>query len=295
MNKILLAVIAGLIGTAIGLSLTYIFNKLPEKWLQDYDYDEKAPDFRLAKRMKVVPHGLLAAASCALFYILAVIFCYDLYLVPFKPIHLAVILFAMPVIFMVAVADRLNRIIPDEFPLFLLVLGFVALAADFVEGTIWFSEECAWYHIVLHRVIGLLIGGGFLWLIGFISETFLGREAMGQGDVKLLGACGFLVGYYGLIVLIYAAVFSAVFFAIPMMIRKIMRKKAEEKEIRSSKDPIKARREIAKRKAEMHFADDPDYLAFGPFLAYGAAVFLTLEPLFTETLLSYSMGLGVYR
>ena len=294
MNKILLAVIAGLLGIGIGLSLTYIFKLLPEKWLQDYGYDEKAPDFRLSKRMKTVPHGILAALSCALFYVLTVIFCYENYFVTVKPIHLAVILIAVPIIFLVAVADRLNRIIPDEFPLFLLILGFAGLAGDFLEGTIWFSSECTWYHIVLNRVLALLIGGGFLWLIGFITETFMGREAMGGGDVKLLGACGMLVGCYGLVVLIYFAVFSAVFFAIPLLVRKTVRKKKEEKEIRESKDPVKTRREIAKRRAQIHFADDPDYLAFGPFLALGCAVFVIMEPFFFEHMRQFLQILGVY-
>ena len=103
---------------------------------------------------------------------------------------------------------------------------------------------------------------------------------MGQGDMKLLAACGLIVGCYGLIIVIYVGIIVAVFFAIPLMIRKYMRKAAEKKEIEQAEDKAAKRLEIAKRKAQIHFADDPDYLAFGPFLALGTAVYLALEPVF---------------
>ena len=68
MDKITWALIAIVAGAVIGFGLTYVFGKLPEKWLQDYDYDPKSPDFRLAKRMKPIPHGLICAVLLAIAY-----------------------------------------------------------------------------------------------------------------------------------------------------------------------------------------------------------------------------------
>jgi leader peptidase (prepilin peptidase)/N-methyltransferase len=41
-------------------------------------------------------------------------------------------------------------------------------------------------------ILGALVGGGFLWLVGWLWERVRGVEAMGLGDVKML----FMVGAY---------------------------------------------------------------------------------------------------
>ena len=292
MENAVYTAIAALTGAAVGLFLTYIFSILPESWLQDYDYDVNSPDFRLAKRMKTVPHGLLAALCCAVLYGVHVWF--FMTSGGLRPIHSVVFALSVPVIMIVVMSDRLNRIIPDQCPIFLLIMGAIALAGDYIEGSIWFSEQAAWFAPILNRVIALIVGGGFLFLIAFLSETFLGREGMGQGDIKLLGAAGFLVGCYGLVILVYVAVFAALFFAIPLLIRKNIRIRKEKAEIKNSPDPVAKRREIAQRKAKIHYADDPDYLAFGPFLAIGAGVFLCLEKFFFDYFESFIKLLGVY-
>ena len=117
---------------------------------------------------------------------------------------------------------------------------------------------------------------------------------MGQGDMRLLLATGLITGIYGLVVLVYVAIGTALLFAIPMLIRKHIRIREEEELIRNSKNPQKLRRALEIKKARMHFADDPDYLAFGPFIALGCGVFAVMEPFFHEQLMNYLSGLGVF-
>ena len=183
--------------------------------------------------------------------------------------------------------DRLNRIIPDECSIALALIGIFLLIGDFFERDVWFTEQAAWYIPLLNRVLAALVGGGVLFLINFICLTFLGKDGMGQGDMKLLAACGLITGCYGLVVVIYVGIITALFFAVPLLIRKYRRIAAEKKEIAEAEDPTAKRREIAKRKAQIHFADDPDYLAFGPFLALGTAVYMALEPYFASQMLGY--------
>ena len=64
MGFALYAVIAGILGLAFGAFTTLVFNKVPEKWLQDYDYDPNAKDFRLSRRMRLVPETILSSAFC---------------------------------------------------------------------------------------------------------------------------------------------------------------------------------------------------------------------------------------
>lgn len=295
MDNWLLPVLAIVVGLIEGFLITFIFAKLPEKWLQDYDYDPKSPDFRLSKRMKLFPHGLISALFLAAAYLFVIVYSYDFFFVVHSIFRLISVIISLPIIIMIAMSDRLNRIIPDEFSIALFLVGFLELAADFLKGPVWFSHFAAWYYPVLSRVIACLLGFGVLWLIGFITMTFFGKEGMGQGDMKLLGACGFLVGTHGLVMVVYLGILMAAVFAIPMFIMKRIRIYKENKAIRESADPAAARRELARKKAAVHFADDPDYLAFGPFLAIGAAVFLVLEPVFCDHLIGIVMAMGAYR
>ena len=191
-------------------------------------------------------------------------------------------------------SDRLNRIIPDQCSLFILILGVLSIAGDLAEGSLWFSPEAKWYAPIINRVLAMLIGYGLLWLINFLCVTFLGKEGMGQGDMKLLGACGLLVGCYGLTVVLYVGFVTALFFALPLYIRKRLRIRNEKKEIANAEDPAAKRREIMLAKKNMHFADDPDYLAFGPFLAFGAAVFICAEKFFFLRIIGFFVLAGLY-
>lgn len=292
MQPTLYIIFAIIIGMAIGMSLTYIFKLLPEKWLQDYGFDPKAPNYRKSKRMKIWPHGVLAGVFCSAFYVAIILFYPDL-LSKNCVLHLISFALIVPVLFLVLISDRLNRIIPDQFWVLILIFGILLLISDYTEYTIWFSEEAKWYVSIVNRIGGAIVGGGVLWLIGFVAETFTGREAMGQGDMKLLVGCGMATGLYGLVVLIYVAVIIGVLFAIPLLIKKSIRQKKEEEEIRNSPNPAAARRELQIKKSKIHFADDPDYLAFGPFLALGAGVFLSMEPVFFKMLYETLVTFGL--
>ena len=287
MNFWAAVMIAAFFGAIIGYLQTFVFAKIPEKWLQDYGVKETDPDFRLSKRMKFIPHGVLSAVFCAMIYTLFVIFSFNTYIVPAHPFHVLAVVLSTPIIVIVMMSDRLNRIIPDECSLALAAIGLMMIVADFFESDVWFSVDVKWWIPLLNRVIAAVAGGGVLFLINFLCVTFLGKEGMGQGDMKLLAACGLIVGCYGIIITIYVGIIVAVFFAIPLLIRKYMRKAQEKKEIEEAKDKVAKRREIAKRKSQVHFADDPDYLAFGPFLALGTAVYLALEPYFASQFMGY--------
>jgi leader peptidase (prepilin peptidase)/N-methyltransferase len=50
----------------------------------------------------------------------------------------------------------------------------------------------AWAFSLGGAVLGALVGGGFLWLVGWLWERARGVEAMGLGDVKMM----FMVGAY---------------------------------------------------------------------------------------------------
>ena len=53
------------LGIGFGLLITWLFGKFPESWLQDYGVKETDPDYRISKRMRWKPEGIVACAICA--------------------------------------------------------------------------------------------------------------------------------------------------------------------------------------------------------------------------------------
>ena len=282
------------LGTGLGLLITWLFGKFPESWLQDYGVKETDPDYRVSKRMRWVPEGIAACFICAICYIVAVIFCGNSYITTFNPLHLLVIVLLIPDLVLVMMSDKLNRIIPDQFSAYIALVGVISIVSELTEGSVWFSPEAKWYMPLLNKIIASVVGGGVVWIIGIVSITFFGKESIGMGDMRLLFATGLITGCYGVVVLIYVAIFTALIWAIPLLIRKRRRIRLENERIRNSPDPRKARLELQREKAKIHFAEDPDYMAFGPFLALGCGVFCIMEPFFYDRMIGIITVLGVH-
>lgn len=293
MSFALYAVIAGILGLAFGPFTALVFNKVPEKWLQDYDYDPNAKDFRLSKRMRLVPETILSSAFCLIFCLFPLFFC-QAYVLSGAFFKLAIIVFSTPFMFLVLISDRLNRIIPDQFTVAVGIFGIAGLVSDYVEGCIWFSYEAAWYAPLINRIGAALLGAGFLLLVNFLCRTFIGKDGLGGGDIKLIFCCGLLTGIYGLVIMTYISCFTALLVAVPLFIRKKMRQRKEEQMIRESDDPVKARQELKIKKSQIHYADDPDALALGPFLVIGTCAAISMELFFFEFLFTRFGNLGIF-
>ena len=68
----------------------------------------------------------------------------------------------------------------------------------------------------------MLVGGGIFLIITLIGGAIAGKEAMGFGDVKLMGALGLFFGWRNIILI---SVMSFLFAAIVSIIILISRKK----------------------------------------------------------------------
>ena len=99
-----------------------------------------------------------------------------------------------------------------------------------------------------NAVIGLLVGGGILYLIGLIAKLILKKEAMGGGDVKLLAAMGTFIGYKLVILTLILASFVGSIVGAMVLIQA----KKKDKEATSF----------------------GHYIPFGPYLAMGAIIAL---------------------
>ena len=121
------------------------------------------------------------------------------------------------------------QIIPDRFSLSGIVLGFLCSLAGLT--VVWWES-----------VLGIIIGGGVLWLIAEGYYRLTGRDGMGGGDVKLLAMIGAFLGMKSLLfIILVSSLMGSVVGVLLMVINK----------------------------KDSQFA-----IPFGPFLAFGALVYL---------------------
>ncbi len=90
--------------------------------------------------------------------------------------------------------DFHHRIIPDAITLPGILLGAVFSG---LEPSI--HHAGSWHQGLIASGLGILVGGGFLFLLGSVAEFLLKKEAMGGGDVKLLAMIGAFTGMTGVL------------------------------------------------------------------------------------------------
>jgi len=77
-----------------------------------------------------------------------------------------------------------------------------------------------WSVSLIGAAIGALVGGGSLWLMGFVWQKLRGVEAMGLGDVKMIFMVSAYLGWRLAILTILIAVFSGSLAGIAVMLRR---------------------------------------------------------------------------
>lgn len=189
-------------GVLAGLSVVYVFNRIPAKWLCDYDQE---PDHgmwgeRIKKRPWTVVFILVFIAA-------------SLKLMDLSPFYSAPGMIALWLLLQIGMADKKYMIIPDQFVIALAVTAF---------GFIPF--HVSWKL----QLFGALVGGGSILLMGIIGKLLFKKEVMGFGDVKLFAAIGLLSGLEGAVIILILTVFSSAFvFGIGLLTGKLSAKEEQ--------------------------------------------------------------------
>ena len=100
-----------------------------------------------------------------------------------------------PMLISAFVIDYRLQIIPNRLNLTMAEIGLVIA---FIFGT----SNVA---ITIDMLLGMLAGGGIFLIITLVGGLIYGKEAMGLGDVKLMGALGL---YFGLANIVVIAIMS---------------------------------------------------------------------------------------
>jgi leader peptidase (prepilin peptidase)/N-methyltransferase len=80
------------------------------------------------------------------------------------------------------------------------------------------SQVPAWLLSLGGAVLGALVGGGFLWLVGWVWERLRGVEAMGLGDVKMMFMVGAYLGWPLTVLTIFVGVLTGSIAGVAMML-----------------------------------------------------------------------------
>ncbi len=97
-------------------------------------------------------------------------------------VSFAVYAFLSSALIVIFFIDLDHQIIPDAITLPGMVIG---LAVSFVPGGIG----------ILNAFVGLLVGGGALYLIAMLGDWLFKKESMGGGDIKMAAMLGAFVGW----------------------------------------------------------------------------------------------------
>ena len=122
-----------------------------------------------------------------------------------------------------------HQIIPDVISLPGIILGIAAASTVLPTGFV-------------NSIIGVLVGGGVLLFMAWISPFLFGKEGLGGGDIKLLAMVGAFLGWKAALVTLMLASIVGALIGIVLLAFKILKR--------------------------------GQYIPFGPYLALGAVLTL---------------------
>lgn len=157
----------------------------------------------------------------------------------------------LPMLECAFVVDLKEQIIPNRLNLLMFEIGLVIL---FLHG---FTN----INISLNMLLGMVAGAGIFMFITLLGGLIAGKEAMGMGDVKLMGALGL---YFGLQNIIVVSVLSFLIGAIVSIIYMLIKRKTAN-----------------------------TYIPFGPFIVISSIIiiFVPFSILFTILMKIFTLGM----
>ena len=208
--------LSAIVGVALFLTGVFIMNRVPAKWLCDYD-EEPSEELLTHNRFKGKTLYICGTVISAAAFVLIYLF----YAMSIYTVLLMLITF---VIIMVILADGKYYIIPDELAIISAVLSLIFACYDF------FAEQYVirtWYSPLISSLgVGLLIIA-----VNFLTMLIAKKEGMGFGDVKLFAALGVATGFPNILTALFISVITAFVIIVATLVINAVRKKTTEQYI----------------------------------------------------------------
>ena len=206
--NIIYYVIAAIIGLFVGEGVNWANKRLPE-------YKPVfSKEFFTEMKMNFKPNYILMFLTSAIYVTL--IYRFGIKETLIANLDLIKFLILTPMLLSAFVIDYKLQIIPNRLNLTIFEIGIIFA---FLYGL----SDVA---ITIKMLIGMLIGGGIFLFITLIGGLIYGKEAMGFGDVKLMGALGLFFGQYNIIAVTLVSFLIGAILSIILLVSKI--KKSDE-------------------------------------------------------------------
>ena len=238
-------VIALLLGLIVGELVGWLNDRLPE------EKKVFSKDFFIEHKINFKPHYILMLITSIIYIGLV----YKFGIKDTIVANLDLIKYAIltPLLLSAFVIDYRLQIIPNRLNLTIFEIGIIF---TFLYGL----SDIA---ISINMFLGMLAGGGIFLLITLVGGLIYGKEAMGFGDVKLMGALGLFFGLSNIIIITLVSFLIGAVLSIGLLATKM--KKTDE------------------------------YIPFGPFIVIATyiSMFVPFEQM--KTLLMQIFTLGMYK
>ena len=211
-----------LFGLFVGEFVNWMNKRLPEekKVITIEIFSEYKKEFK--------PNYILMLIT-SIFYI-GIIYRFGIHKSFIENLDLIKYLILTPMLLSVVVIDYKLQIIPNRLNLTMFEIGLIfAFLYGFLNPA-----------ISINMILGMLVGGGIFLLITLLGGLVYGKEAMGLGDVKLMGALGLYFGFANIIIVALISFLIGAILSILLILLRI--KKMDE------------------------------YIPFGPFIVIGALI-----------------------
>ena len=238
-------VVAAIVGLFVGQIVDWANKRLPE-------YKKVfSKDIITEYKMNFKPNYILMILTSIIY--ITLIYVYGIKETLIANLDLIKFIIITPMLLSAFVIDYKLQIIPNRLNLAIFEVGIIFA---FLYGL----SNVA---ITINMLLGMLAGGGIFLLITLVGGMFYGKEAMGFGDVKLMGALGLLFGLSNIVIITLVSFLIGAILSIVLLATKI--KKSNE------------------------------YIPFGPFIVI--ATFISIYVPFEQikTFLMEIFTLGLYQ
>lgn len=200
--------VAAILGLIVGELVNWANKRLPE-------YKKViSKDIITEYKMHFKPNYILMLLTAAIY--VSLIYVYGIQDTLIANFDLIKFMILTPMLLSAFVIDYRLQIIPNRLNLTIFEIGIIFA---FLYGL----SDVA---ITINMLLGMLAGGGIFLLITLLGGLFYGKEAMGFGDVKLMGALGLYFGLSNIIIVTLVSFLIGAILSIILLVTKI--KKSDE-------------------------------------------------------------------
>lgn len=185
-------------GVILGNGAVYFFNRMPGKWLCDYDEEPSQELLHpTCQRVKSTPWKYVFTGF---FVVIGITLGLQ------NPLYAFPALIAIWLLLEMSIADIKYMIVPDQLIMLLVITGL-----GFISHHAFGVMDC---------LVGAAVGFGVMLFIAVIGRLIYKKPAVGGADVKLFAALGLALGTDGIIAVFVISTFLSAGHFIWLMVKK---------------------------------------------------------------------------